>query len=182
MISEKTRQKMRIAKLGKPHTEETKAKMKGRIPWNKGKKCPEIKKHLARFQFKKGFIPWNKDKSGLQVAWNKGKKHIAIIGERNPNWKGGVTSINEKIRKSLEYKLWRTAVFERDNYTCIWCGARSGKGKVVYLEADHIKPFSLYPELRFAIDNGRTLCRECHKTTDTYMVKSSPQVLNKRIK
>ena len=89
------------------------------------------------------------------------------------NWKGGITSENKVIRKSLEYKLWRTAVFERDNYACLWCGKRSGNGSTVILNADHIKPFALFPELRFAIDNGRTLCVECHKTTETYGGKSA---------
>lgn len=83
-------------------------------------------------------------------------------------WKGGVCEINKKIRMSFEYRLWRTAVFERDNYTCIWCGEKSRKGKSLEIQADHIKPFADYPELRFAIDNGRTLCRECHKKTETF--------------
>ena len=78
------------------------------------------------------------------------------------------TSMNKLIRGSLEYRLWREAVFGRDNWTCVWCGARNGSGKKVILHPDHIKPFALFPELRFAIDNGRTLCIGCHKTTDTY--------------
>jgi 5-methylcytosine-specific restriction endonuclease McrA len=85
-------------------------------------------------------------------------------GANNAFWKGGVTPIYKKIRKSTEYKLWRTAVFTRDNWTCIWCGK---KGRVY---ADHIKPFAEYPALRFAIDNGRTLCLDCHKKTDSYGV------------
>lgn len=84
-------------------------------------------------------------------------------GEKNPHWKGGITPINRLIRNSIENKLWRKAVFERDKYTCVWCGQVSGR-----LNADHIKPFALYPELRFAIDNGRTLCLSCHIKTDTY--------------
>ena len=65
-------------------------------------------------------------------------------------------------------RLWRKSVFERDNYTCVWCGAKNGNGKAIILQADHIKPFADYPELRFAIDNGRTLCIDCHKKTNDY--------------
>lgn len=78
-------------------------------------------------------------------------------GKSHHSWKGGPSTKSEKIRKSVEYKLWRKAVFERDDYTCQICEIRGCE-----LNADHIKPFSLYPELRLAIDNGRTLCKPCH--------------------
>lgn len=85
-------------------------------------------------------------------------------GSKHWNWQGGLTNINIRERGLKVYKLWRKAVFERDNYTCIDCGDNKGGN----LNADHIKPFSLFPELRFAIDNGRTLCVGCHKKTDTW--------------
>src|SRR3990167_11383697 len=72
------------------------------------------------------------------IPWNKGKPYLKIRGENHHGWKGGITSENHKIRGSLEYKLWRKAVFERDNWTCIWCGQRGSR-----LNADHIKPFAL---------------------------------------
>lgn len=91
-----------------------------------------------------------------------------LIGEKNPNWKGGITNPRHKIMMSEEYKDWRIAVFQKDDFTCQRCGARSGNGKTVILNADHIKPFSLYPELRFDIDNGRTLCVNCHIQTESF--------------
>lgn len=63
-------------------------------------------------------------------------------------------------RYSPEMKKWRIAVFERDNYTCQLCGIRGN-----YIEADHIKPFAYFEELRYTLSNGRTLCRPCHNTT-----------------
>jgi 5-methylcytosine-specific restriction endonuclease McrA len=82
----------------------------------------------------------------------------------------GKRTANKKIRQSWAYKAWRTLVFERDNYTCTECGDKNydGRGKSLALHADHIKPFALYPELRFEPSNGRTLCVPCHKKTGTY--------------
>lgn len=140
------------------HTENTKKIIGeiglGRRPWNKG--------------FETGLIPKSAFKKGL-IPWNKGKEFIQVKGDKNTNWKGGITPISHQIRASIQYKKWRSDVFNRDNFTCQICGEKekvSGK-----LEADHIKPFSLYPKLRFNTKNGRTLCKECHKNTDTYLWK-----------
>lgn len=108
----------------------------------------------------------------LGRAWNKGKKgyneghkpYFLAYGANNPAWKGGITPINAKIRNSNKYALWRLSVFERDDYTCQDCGQRGGE-----LQADHIKPFAHFPELRLSVNNGRTLCVNCHKNTDTYL-------------
>jgi hypothetical protein len=92
---------------------------------------------------------------GKPQPWNQGENHH--------NWQGGKTGINAKIRNSLEMKNWRRAVFERDDYTCKVCGKKGGR-----IRADHIKPFCLFPELRFVVSNGRTICDECDLKSDTY--------------
>lgn len=59
-----------------------------------------------------------------------------------------------------EYKTWRIAVFERDNYTCQCCGKRGRK-----LAAHHLESYRDNPELRTVLENGITLCAEdkdCH--------------------
>lgn len=137
--------------VGKKQSKET---IEKRVNSNKGKKrTAETKKKISLSH------------TGMKKPW---AKVLPRYGADNCNWKGGITPINRKIRASLEYKLWRKAVFERDKYTCIFGGKEHGSK----LNADHIKPFSLYPELRFAIDNGRTLCEDCHRKTDTFGTKS----------
>lgn len=183
--TEETRRKMSIQRLGnkyrfgKQHTEEVKKKISES---NKGRKQSEYnkqkikefwtgRKHTEVSKYKMRLAKIGK-KIGSHSKQTRIKMSLAQKGNKGSNWKGGITPINQSIRTSLEYKLWRTAVFERDNYTCIWCGARSGNGKAVKLNADHIKPFAYYPELRFAIDNGRTLCISCHRKTDTWGYRS----------
>lgn len=88
------------------------------------------------------------EKAGAAV---RDGKVVIYIGK--PPWE----RTNQDERHSKKYKEWRTAVFERDNYTCQHCGQVGGE-----LNAHHIKPFAKYKELRFELSNGITLCVPCH--------------------
>lgn len=182
-------------RIGYPLSEEHKRKIRiGMIGKMKGKKKPigygeMIRKRMlgtietAEHKHKISLALKGKMPKYIPHGWNKGipmlpelkeklrLSHLGKKGSLSGNWKGGITPINMIIRSSEEYKLWRLAVFARDNYTCIWCGEKGKK-----LNADHIKPFAYFPELRFAIDNGRTLCVDCHKTTETYAGKGNKRI------
>jgi hypothetical protein len=80
-----------------------------------------------------------------------------ISGENNWNWKGGITSETDKIRQSIEYRIWQNAVKKRDKYTCQCCGR-----KYKDISVHHIFPFADYEDLRFEIDNGICMCKDCH--------------------
>lgn len=161
-------EKHRQSLTGYKHTEETKLKMsKNNTRANLGKTFSEEWKKKIRENHK-----------GMT-----GKKHseatlAKIRGENSSSWKGGITPINLKIRTSLEYKEWRKAVFKRDDYRCYDCGAKSGEAeKRVVLHADHILPFAYFPRLRFDVNNGRTLCSNCHKQTDTFAGRAKAKKL-----
>ena len=78
--------------------------------------------------------------------------------ENSPRWQGGITDELDKLRKSKEYKEWRTRVLKRDNYTCQCCGDNKGGN----LHAHHIRNFKDNEDLRFDVNNGITLCDKCH--------------------
>lgn len=129
---------------------------KALIERNKSWVMPMKFRKLAGERGKKWF-------SGPRSEEERYARKVRNLGEKSHFWKGGVTEKNKIIRVSLEYRLWREAVFKRDYFTCVECKVRGGK-----LNAHHVKPFAFFPELRFAIDNGVTLCFECHKKTDSW--------------
>ena len=152
--------------LGKSHSEETKKKMSlSSLGRKKSKQARENirKAHLGLKQSPETIEKRVQKIRGKKLSLEHRQKiSIAQKGEKSHLWKGGVTLKNAIIRTSFEYRIWREAVFKRDGWKCIWCGSK------IKLNADHIKPFSLYPELRLALDNGRTLCESCHRTTETF--------------
>jgi len=120
-----------------------------------------IKLHPPKTAFLKGFTPWNKDKKFLG-------------GEKYGNWKGGITPLNKNIRNSFKYRQWRSDVFTRDDFTCQECGRRE-----CFINAHHILSVSDIVELNdirtmeqaikceelWNINNGLTLCEDCHNLT-----------------
>ncbi len=141
-----------------------KGKKTGQVPWNKGlKDC-----YSEETRQKMGADKIGKPTSDLQ----KQKVSEANSGPNSHLWKGGITPLNQAIRTSTKYSEWRLSIFERDGFQCQSCKKIGG-----YLEAHHIKFFSsiieknnittfeaamLCQEL-WDIDNGITLCSECHE-------------------
>lgn len=162
-MSEQHKQKISNSNKGKRISAGTEFK-KGSVPWNKGlkgamsavwnkgKKNPYSKETLEQMsQSHTGVMlaPFSEERRR-----NMGKSRCGI---NHWHWRGGITQENKKVRNSVDFKLWREAVFVRDNWTCQVCNIRGGR-----LHPHHIKNFAQHYELRFVIDNGITLCCKCH--------------------
>lgn len=87
--------------------------------------------------------------------------HAEVVEGEILVWTGNIHPLDKKRnkldRRCKQYREWRQEVLRRDDRRCIECES------TINLEAHHIKEFSKYKELRFAVDNGITLCRQCHK-------------------
>lgn len=141
-----------------------KSKLTGR------KRPPEVAKAISDAQLGSKNHMWGKKRTEeakkktserLKRYWTpevRLKRADQTKGSKSHLWKGGKTKESKIIRGSTQYALWREAVFARDNWTCQKCGKRG-----VFIHAHHIKPFSTHMELRFAIDNGITVCCPCHE-------------------
>lgn len=96
---------------------------------------------------------------GLTPAHRKQLESLCTSGPDHPNWKGGTTPERQaNYFNNIRYGPFCRAVLERDDFTCQDCGQYARN-----LEVHHIIPYADDPELAFEVDNGLTLCHDCHK-------------------
>jgi 5-methylcytosine-specific restriction endonuclease McrA len=120
------------------YSEEALAKMsetrEERIPWNKGKPCSEETKEKIR------------QKRKLQQITAETREKIRLAGF--------------ELTDSVRLDAWIDYVKIRDNFTCRKCGKTNLKGRDC--QADHILSRESFPELIYDLNNGQTLCCQCH--------------------
>ena len=171
-----TKTKISVAQRGKKRSAEWRAQVSAKL---RGRRhTPEQRaKDIARC------IQMGAAKRGIKLTSNHAAKTTAQCLKMSANNKGKPRSSETRAKVSaaqralhpigtrkldlepypprdstFEYKEWRTAVFKRDNFHCQQCTSTTNE-----IQAHHIKLWSRFKELRFDVDNGITLCVQCHK-------------------
>lgn len=105
-----------------------------------------------------------------------------MVGDKNPMYKvtGAAHPKYIKDRTLLKsdrraaydtkYKNWMNRVKNRDERKCV-INNEDCKGR---LEAHHILPWSKFPELRYNINNGISLCQYHHPRKEKDVTKLAP--------
>ena len=132
----------------------------------------DVKPSLDRVMYcstscaKKGKPSPNKGKiASLKTRRKQSLAKYGFRGEKHWNWKGG-SSMYKTMRGRIDWKNWREKVFEKDNYTCQLCGKRN-----LEIHPHHFIGLTYKPELAYKIDNGITVCKNCH-----YLIHSSQEL------
>jgi len=157
--SPETKQKNREWHLGRKHTPETREKI-GKIAKDRIV-SEETRKRIS--DTLKGRILTKEQienaRNGVRESWMDSRVKEKHSGKNHHNWKGGITPEEKQIRKSFEYQRWQYWIRKRDYYICQSCYSNKK------IQVHHIKGFTQYPYLRLDVNNGITLCRECHLKT-----------------
>ena len=180
----------RPSQVGRKHTPEALESYRLMGERNRGRELSDGAR-LKLSQNKKKFYSENDFPEEVKQKISK-----ALTGRPSPLRGTGKRPLIKALRDSSKYALWRTAVFEKNDYACVLCGARSGNGKTVTLNADH-HPVPLYrlvdrfleenpdtPSVElyvralatdwlWDVRNGRTLCVRCHLNTDSFGLPSA---------
>lgn len=119
--------------------------------------------------FRKGYQPSPETLAKMRA------NHADVNGERNPGWRGGTSQNYHPLTRTVEWRQWARMVRLRDDYTCRTCGLRKTR-----MDAHHLVSAMDFPERRFDLENGITLCQSCHakehQHTSARVLKVAPCV------
>lgn len=129
-------------------------------------------KRIIRNVLRENGVEKFRGRKGIQ-AWNKGKRHPKVSGEKHHSWKNGITPLMVRIRRCARYKWWVKDILLRDNYTCLICKKMGGDKEVDHfpkmfcdiISDNKITTFedAINCQELWNLENGRTLCRGCHQ-------------------
>jgi hypothetical protein len=185
-----------ISKVSYPHTPEDKRKLsemakksrfweKRKSVWNKGLKWPIEQRQKISLALKGRKMPWVAIANSKRTYSEKTREKRRLVAEKlwtnpefrkkmlermsgpnSPSWIADRSLIktHENRRDDANYFFWRKSVFVRDSFTCCLKNADC-RGKIT---AHHILPWKEYPESRYNINNGITLCRAHHPHHKVY--------------
>ena len=122
------------------------------------------------------FRPRNRGKDRVNKYCSHKCRAVMYTGDKNPNWRGGVRSGRKGYDRDLamgakNYRAWKNAVKNRDGHTCQLCGSQKD------LVAHHIYNYNTHTQLRYALDNGITLCNKCHSSISWHEQEFIPYFL-----
>ena len=109
----------------------------------------------------KGGRPNCKNCGKQKITYGKELCHKCAVprGINSPNWIVDRTKlVKRQERNDSAYENWRSSVWKRDNWKCRMMN-KDCNGRI---EAHHILGWIEYPELRYEINNGITLCHAHH--------------------
>ncbi len=159
------------SKKGKPISEQHRQRIKDNHPNFSGDNHPQYGTHQSEESKRKKSEAMVGRKFSNEHRKHLSENHADFTGENGPNWRGGITPLNKKVRNSDKFINWRKDIFQRDGFVCCDCNKEK-----CYFHAHHIKPLSkILKEYNITtleqayncselwnLDNGKTLCEECH--------------------
>lgn len=137
------------------------AKISKNSDWREKQKVRRLgKKHSTQTRLK-----MSKVQSGEKAVW------FGKDGEGHPRWIKDRTKLAKRQeRNDMAYIEWRKQVWLRDNFKYKIanpdCNGR--------IEAHHILSWSQYPQLRYEVNNGITLCHFHHPRKRKDEMRLSP--------
>ncbi len=175
--------------FGKKHSPEIMEKIRlanlGHTPWNKGKKGIYSEETILKMRI--GKLGKKGNRAGVKASdetrkkiseskkgkpsYKKGKEWIEFRGENHPRWIKDRTQVKlDADRGGPLHKQWSRDVKNRDGWKCRIANSDcSGR-----MESHHILGWKEYPELRYQLNNGITLCHAHHPRTKSEEKRLSP--------